>query len=49
MFVIVTYQAACLNADSLEDIVNETIHDGHRSLRNACFWVHLLQNSVDVN
>ena len=35
--------------DSLEDIVDEGVHDEHGFLGDSSFWVHLLQHSVDVD
>ena len=33
----------------LIDVVYEGVHDGHGSLGDTSVWVHLLEDSVDIN
>ena len=49
MFLVVSDKSAGLSGDLLEDIVDEGVHDAHGSLGDASLWVHLLEDSVDVD
>ena len=49
VLLVVSYELRWLKSDLLEDIVDEGVHDVHWSLGNTSLWVHLLQDSVDVN
>ena len=46
---VVVRQAAGLGGDTLEDVVDERVHDAHRLGRDAGVGVHLLQHLVDVD
>ena len=47
-FVVVS-QAGGLSSDSLKDIVDKAVHDGHGFAADASVRVHLLQHLVDVD
>ena len=49
VLLVVSDEAGALGSDLLEDIVDERVHDAHGSLGDSSFWVHLLENSVDVD
>lgn len=42
-------QAGSLGGDSLEDVIDERIHDAHGLAGNSSVRVHLLQDFVDVD
>ena len=46
--VVVASQIDGFVRQSLEDIVHERVHDGHRTLADTHIGVHLLQHTVDV-
>ena len=46
---IVVDEFSSLVGDSLEDVVDERVHDAHRLARDARVWVDLLQHLVDVD
>ena len=48
-FLVVTREFGCLGGESVEDIVDERVQDGHSSLGNTSIWVDLLQHSVDIS
>ena len=47
--LVVVSQPGCLGSDSLKDVVDEAVHDGHSLAGNTSVWVHLLQDFVDVD
>ena len=47
--LVVVGQAGGFGGNSLEDVVDERIHDAHGLAGNAGIGVHLLQDFVDVN
>ena len=47
--LVVVGQAGGFGGDSLEDVVDERIHDAHGLAGNAGIGVHLFQDFVDVN
>ena len=49
VLLVVSDESGTLSGDLLEDIVDEGVHDGHGSLGDSSLWVHLLENSVDVD
>ncbi len=49
VLLVVADELGCLEGDLLEDVIDERVHDVHRSLGHANLGVHLLQHSVDVN
>merc|ERR1719436_2082983 len=49
VLLVVADETGRLGGDLLEDIVDERVHDAHGSLGDAGLWVHLLENSVDVD
>ena len=49
VLLVVANKAGALAGDLLEDIVDERVHDAHGSLGDSSLWVHLLENSVDVD
>jgi hypothetical protein len=46
--LVVTSKTRGLRSDSLEDIVDEGVHDRHSSLRDSSVWMDLFQHLVDV-
>ena len=46
--LVVSGQLGCLCGESVEDVVDERVQDGHASLGDACTGVHLLEHSVDI-
>ena len=47
--LVVVGQAGSLSSDSLEDIVDKAVHDGHGFAADAGVRVHLFQHLVDVD
>ena len=47
-FLVVAGQAACLDTQALEHVLDERVHDGHSALGDAGIGVHLLQHLKDV-
>ena len=45
--LVVVGQPRCFTSDTLEDIVDERVHDAHRSAGYSNIGVDLLQDSVD--
>ena len=48
LLLVVSRELSGLGADSLEDVVDERVHDRHSSLGDSGLGVHLLQHLVDV-
>jgi len=46
--LVVLGELSGLSGDSLEDVVDEGVHDGHTLLGDSSIWVDLLQDLVDV-
>ena len=46
---VVVSQAGSLSCNTLEDVVDEGVHDAHGLAADASVGVHLLQNLVDVD
>ena len=46
--LVVSGKFSSLGSDSLEDIVDEGVHNGHTLLANTGIWVDLLKDLVDV-
>ncbi len=49
VLAVVAHKAGGLVGNLLEDIVDERVHDAHRSLGDASVLVDLLEDSVDVH
>ena len=49
MLLVVANKAGALSGNLLEDVVDERVHDAHGSLGDSSLWVHLLEDSVDVD
>ena len=49
LLLVVSNQFRGLAADLLEQVVDKAVHDGHRSLGDTGFGMHLLEHSVDVH
>ena len=49
VLLVVADETGRLGGDLLEDVVDERVHDAHGSLGDAGLWVHLLEDSVDVD
>lgn len=47
--LVVVSQSGGLGSDSLKDVVDEAVHDGHGLAGHTGVGVHLLQNFVDVD
>ena len=47
--LVVVGQSGSFGGDSLKDIVDEAVHDGHGLAADASVRVHLLQHLVDVD
>lgn len=47
--LLVSGELGGFDGDSLEDIVNERVHDGHTLLGDTDVSVDVLENSVDVD
>ena len=45
--LVLVSKTRCLTSDSFEDVVDERVHDAHRSAGNTNIWMNLLQNSID--
>ena len=46
--LVVTSKTGSLRGNTIEDIVNEGVHDGHASLGDTSLLVNLLEHLVDV-
>jgi hypothetical protein len=46
---VVVSEAGSFGGDTLEDVVNEAVHDGHRLAADTSVGMHLLQHLVDVD
>ena len=42
-------QSGSLSSDSLKDVVDKAVHDGHGFAGDTGVWVHLFQDFVDVD
>ena len=49
VLLVVADETGRLGGDLLEDIVDEGVHDAHGLLGDAGLWVHLLEDTVDVD
>ena len=49
VLLVVADETGRLGGDLLEDVVDEGVHDAHGLLGDAGLWVHLLEDSVDVD
>ena len=49
MFLVISHEFGRLMGDFLEDVVDEGVQDGHGSLGDTGLWMHLLQDSVDID
>jgi len=49
VLAVVAHKAGGLVGNLLEDVVDERVHDAHRSLGDASVLVDLLEDSVDVH
>jgi len=49
VLLVVSDELGGLEGDLLEDVVDEAVHDLHRSLGDASLGVDLLEDSVDVD
>ena len=47
--LVVVSQPGCLGSDSLEDVVDKAVHDGHGLAGHSGVGVDLLQHLVDVD
>ena len=47
--LVVVSESGSFSGDSLEDVVDEAVHDGHGFARDTSVRVHLFQNLVDVD
>ena len=47
--LVVVSQTGSLGSDTLEDVVDKAVHDGHGLAADASVGVHLLQHLVDVD
>ena len=47
--LLVSGELGGLNSDSLEDVVDERVHDGHTLLGDSDVSVDVLEDSVDVD
>ena len=45
--LVMVSKSWCFASNSFEDIIDEGIHDAHRSAGNTNIWMNLLQNSID--
>ena len=48
-FLVVLRQARCFGGDALEDVIDEAVHDWHRTTWDASVGMDLFENLVDVN
>ena len=46
---VVVGQTGCLGSNTLEDVIDERVHDAHGLAGDAGVGVHLLQHLVDVD
>ena len=46
---VVMGQPACFSGDTLEDVIDKGVHDGHSLAGYSSVWVHLLQDLVDID
>jgi hypothetical protein len=46
--LVVTSKTRGFRSNSLEDIVDKGVHDGHSSLRDSSVWMNLFQHFVNV-
>ena len=46
--LVVTSKTGSLRGNTIKDIVNERVHNGHASLRNTSLLMNLLEHLVDV-
>jgi len=46
---VVFSQTRCLLGDTLEDVIDKRVHDGHCLWWDSSIWMNLLENSIDVN
>ena len=46
--IVVTNEATSFECETLEEIVDERVHDCHSTARDTSIWVNLLQHLVDV-
>ena len=49
VLLVISDESGTLSGDLLEDVVDEGVHDAHGSLGDSSLWVHLLEDSVDVD
>ena len=49
VLLVVADELGGLKGDLLEDVIDERVHNVHRSLGDAHLGVHLLQHTVDVH
>jgi len=47
-FLVISGELPSLCGDTLKDIVDERVHDGHTLLTNSSIGMNLLENLVDV-
>ena len=47
--LVVVSESGSLSSDSLKDVVDKAVHDGHGFAGNTSVWVHLFQYFVDVD
>ena len=45
--LVMVSKSWCFASNSFEDIIDEGVHDAHRSTGNTNIWMNLLQNSID--
>ena len=45
--LVLVSKTRCLASDSFEDVVDERVHDAHRSAGNTNVGMNLFENSVD--
>ncbi len=48
-FLVVVGQAGSLGGKTLEDVLDEAVHDAHGTAGDACVRVHLFHHLVDVD
>ena len=49
VLLVVSDELGGFSGNLLEDVVDEGVHDAHGSLGDSSLWVHLFENSVDVD
>ncbi len=47
--LVVVSESGSLRGDSLKDVVDKAVHDGHSLAGDTSVWVHLSQHLVDVD